>query len=203
MARQTTQPQVSPQNTQPENTQPHVSPQLPTPNPQPPNPQTLAALYRPADSAPATWSMNSLFQQLLSAGESGGSLGLSLVTQPPGIATPLHRHTREAEAFFLLDGSMTYRAGDETFHLSPGDFIWLPMGLPHAFRVTGPSPVRFLGLTTPGALMTLYDEVGMPAAERRLPDGDGRPMDEEIARWNEIGPRYGLQVLGPPLPEES
>ena len=203
MARQTTQPPVSPQNTQPENTRPHVSPQLQTPNPRPPSPQPLAALYRPADSAPATWSMNSLFQQLLSAGESGGSLGLSLVTQPPGIATPLHRHTREAEAFFLLDGSMTYRAGDDTFHLSPGDFIWLPMGLPHAFRVTGPSPVRFLGLTTPGALMTLYDEVGMPATERRLPDGDGRPMDEEIARWNEIGPRYGLQVLGPPLPEES
>jgi uncharacterized cupin superfamily protein len=26
------------------------------------------------------------------------------VTQPPGIATPLHRHSREAEAFYLLDG---------------------------------------------------------------------------------------------------
>jgi hypothetical protein len=26
-------------------------------------------------------------------------------------------------------------------------------------------------------------------------------MEEEIARWNEVGPRYGLQVVGPPLPE--
>ena len=36
--------------------------------------------------------------------ETEGRLGVSLVTQPPGIATPLHRHTHEAEAFFVLEG---------------------------------------------------------------------------------------------------
>jgi mannose-6-phosphate isomerase-like protein (cupin superfamily) len=163
----------------------------------------LTALYRPADSGPATWAMGSLFEHLLSSADSGGELGMALVTQPPGIATPLHLHTREAEAFFLLEGSMTYRAGDEIFHLATGDFIWLPAGLPHAFRVTGSTPVRFLGLTSPGGLMALYDEVGIPATERRLPGSDGLPMGEEIARWNEVGPRYGLQVVGPPLPEDA
>jgi len=163
----------------------------------------LSALYRPAGSAPATWAMGSLFEQVLPAADSGGALGMALVTQPPGIATPLHRHTREAEAFFLLDGTMTYRAGDEVFHLSGGDFLWLPAGLPHAFRVTGSAPVRFLGFTAPGGLMALYDEVGVPATERRLPGDDGRSMGEEITRWNEVGPRYGLQVVGPPLPEDA
>jgi quercetin dioxygenase-like cupin family protein len=163
----------------------------------------LTALYRPADSAPATWAMGSLFEHLLNAADSGGALGMALVTQPPGIATPLHRHTREAEAFFLLDGSMTYRAGNQMFHLSTGDFIWLPVGLPHAFRVTGSNPVRFLGFTAPGDLMALYDEVGIPATERRLPGVDGLPMGEEIARWNDVGPSYGLQVVGPPLPEDA
>jgi len=165
--------------------------------------QQLTALHRPAGSSRATWAMGSLFEHLLSAGDSGGALGIALVTQPPGVATPLHRHTREAEAFFLLEGSMTYRAGDETFHLSIGDFIWLPAGLPHAFRVTGSTPVRFLGLTTPGGLMALYDEVGIPALERRLPGADGLSMSDEIARWNEVGPRYGLQVVGPALPEDA
>lgn len=46
------------------------------------------------------------------------------------------------------------------------------------------------------------DEVGIPARERRQPGDDGPPpMAEEIARWNEVGPRYGLEVLGPPIPE--
>ncbi|MEO8518137.1 MAG: cupin domain-containing protein [Dermatophilaceae bacterium] len=165
--------------------------------------QPLAAHHRPAGTGPTTWAMGSLFEHLLSSADSAGALGMALITQPPGTATPLHRHTNEAEAFFLLDGLMTYRAGEEIFHLSTGDFIWLPAGLPHAFRVTGSTPVRFLGLTAPGGLMALYDEVGIPATERRLPGVDGLPMGEEIARWNEVGPRYGLQVVGPPLPEDA
>jgi hypothetical protein len=127
---------------------------------------------------------------------------VSLVTQPPGIATPLHRHTHEDEAFFLLDGTMTYRAGDDTYALAEGDFIWLPRGLPHAFRVTGSRPVRFVGFADPGRLFALYDEVGIPAREHRLPGDDGQTMAVEIPRWNEVGPRYGLEVVGPPLPEE-
>ena len=50
--------------------------------------------------------------------------------------------------------------------------------------------------------MGLYDEVGVPADAMRLPvEGEGRTMPEEIGRWNEVGPRYGLQVVGPPIPE--
>jgi quercetin dioxygenase-like cupin family protein len=158
-------------------------------------------LARAAGTGPATWAMGSLFEHLLTGAESGDELGVSLVTQPPGVATPLHRHTHESEAFYLLEGTMTYRAGDDVHHLEAGSFIYLPKGIPHAFRVTGSAPVRFLGLTVPGALLSLYDEVGVPASERRLPGTDGRPLAEEIGRWNEIGPRYGLQVVGPPLPE--
>jgi hypothetical protein len=49
--------------------------------------------------------------------------------------------------------------------------------------------------------MNLYDEVGLPAREHRLPGNDGRSIDDEIPRWNEIGPRYGLNVVGPPIPQ--
>lgn len=161
---------------------------------------SAGVVHRPAGTGPMTWAMGSLFEHLVSADQSDGRLGLALVTQPPGIATPLHRHTREAEAFYLLDGTMTYRAGDEQYELRTGSFIYLPQGVPHAFRVTGATPVRMLAVTAPGRLLDLYDEVGMPAAERRLPGEDGVPMAEEIHRWNEVGPRYGLEVVGPPIP---
>ncbi len=160
-----------------------------------------AVVYRPAGTADATWAMGSLFEHVLRAGESGGDLGVSIVTQPPGTATPLHRHTREAEGLFLFEGTITYRAGAKTYELTPGDFLYLPLGLPHAFRITGSTPARFLALATPGGLMGLYDEVGIPALAHRLPGADGQPHDEEIAKWNVVGARYGLDVLGPPLPE--
>jgi len=160
-------------------------------------------VHRAAGEGPATWAMGSLFERLCSGAETGDALGVSLVTQPVGIATPLHVHTREAECFYVLEGTMTYRAGDDYFELEPGSFMFLPRGLPHAFRVTGDAPIRFIGLTVPGALMGLYDEVGIPAVERRLPGADGTPMAEEIARWSEVAPRYGLQVVGPPIPEDA
>jgi quercetin dioxygenase-like cupin family protein len=155
-----------------------------------------------AGEGPGTWAMGSVFEHLVSAGDTGGQFGMSLVTQPPGIATPLHRHTKEAEAWFVIEGRVDYRAGDDLHELSDGAFIYLPLGLPHAFRIRGSKPARILAFTTPGGLMGLYDEVGVPATEVRLPaDGEGLDMAEEIGRWNEVGPRYGLEVVGPPIPE--
>ncbi len=71
--------------------------------------------------------------------------------------------------------------------------------VPHAFRTTGTLPVRFLALTLPGGLLGIYDEVGITATERRLPDAG--VSDADIARWLELSPRYGLRVVGPPIPE--
>ena len=72
-------------------------------------------VVRGPGEGPATWAMGSLFEHLVSAGETDDLLGVSLVTQPPGVATPLHRHTREAESFFVLEGELRYRAGDGTY----------------------------------------------------------------------------------------
>ena len=47
-------------------------------------------------------------------------------------------------------------------------------GLPHAFRIRGDQPARFLAIAEPGGLLHLYDEVGIPAAELRLPGPDGQ-----------------------------
>jgi quercetin dioxygenase-like cupin family protein len=163
-------------------------------------PSTDTVVVREPGTGRGTWAMASLFEHLLEPAPGAHRLGVALVTQPPGVATPLHRHTREAEAFYLLDGRMDYRAGDDVHELYEGCFIHLPAGLPHAFRIRGDRPARFLSLVEPGDLLGLYDEVGVPATELRLPGADGQPMEVEIPKWNEVAPRYGLEVLGPPIP---
>ena len=105
----------------------------------------------------------------------------------------------QGQRLFLLQGAMTYRAGERLIRMTAGDFIYLPREVPHAFRTTGTVPVRFLALALPGGLLDIYDEVGVPAAERRLPDAG--VSDADIARWLELAPRYGLRVVGPPIPE--
>ena len=97
-----------------------------------------------AGEGPGTWAMGSIFEHLVSAGETGGQFGMSMVTQPPGIATPLHRHTQEAEAWFVLEGRVDYRAGDDLHELSDGAFIYLPLGtaarLPDPWLEAGEDP---------------------------------------------------------------
>ena len=51
--------------------------------------------------------------------------------------------------------------------------------------------------------MGLYDEVGIPATEAGTcpgPRTDSSP-GRRSPRWAKVGARYGLEVLGPPIPE--
>lgn len=165
------------------------------------SPAAPSVVVREPGTGRGTWAMASLFEHLLEPPAGTRGLGVALVTQPPGLATPVHRHDRESESFYLLGGRMTYRAGDEEYELYAGCFIHLPAGIPHGFRIRGDEPARFLAVVDPGHLLHLYDEVGIPAREHRLPGADGQSLEVEIPKWNSVSPRYGLTVVGPPIPE--
>lgn len=140
--------------------------------------------------------MGSLFDIKLAAQDTGGVLELAEVTQPSGVATPLHRHRREAEIFYVLDGELDYEAGGTMHHLAAGSAMYLPAEVPHRFRIVGSEPARLLVLVSPGGLFDIYREVGVSAEARSLPSGLD-PTD--IGRWNQAAPSFGLEVLGPPL----
>lgn len=158
-------------------------------------PRSNAAVHR--ISGEAIWAMGSLFDIKLDASETDGRLGIAEVTQPPGIATPLHLHANEAEVFYVIEGILDYEAGGELHHLEPGSTMYLPPRVPHRFRIRGDSPARILAIVTPGGLFDLYRQVGLPAERREIPSD---PDAAEFGRWGAVAPSFGLEVLGPPLP---
>lgn len=149
--------------------------------------------------ADAHWAMGSLFEIVLPTTATDGAMTAMRVTQPPGIATPLHIHHREAEVFYLLAGELDYEAAGELHRITVGDLIWLPQGVPHRFRIRGDASAEILALGIPGGLDSLYAAVGVPATERRIPDA--YPADDELARWRTAAGDHGMEVVGPPLPE--
>ena len=154
---------------------------------------------RAAGSGPATWALGGLFERLVAGAETGGLLGASLVTQPAGIAPPLHVHTREAEAWYLLEGTLTYQAGDERVDLEPGGFIYLPRG---CRTRSAPPQRRPLPRADPagrrdGPVRRGGHARARAAAARR------RRHRRGVARWLAAAPRYGLQVVGPPIPARN
>ena len=114
------------------------------------------------------------------------------VQLPPGVATPVHIHHREAEINYVLAGSMRFRCGDRELEAGRGAFIYLPMGVPHAFR-SGDQGATMLALTMPSGIERLYELVGREAEERRLPDDP-----PEVPGWLQHAPEFGIEVVAPP-----
>jgi mannose-6-phosphate isomerase-like protein (cupin superfamily) len=59
------------------------------------------------------------------------------MTLPVGSAPPLHVHDDLDDTWYILDGQMVVRCGDETLLVGAGDWVSMPRGVPHTFRVVG------------------------------------------------------------------
>ena len=59
---------------------------------------------------------------------------------PQGSGSPSHRHHHEDEAWYILDGDLTFWLGDERRTASTGDFVFGPRMVEHRFRVDSTEP---------------------------------------------------------------
>jgi mannose-6-phosphate isomerase-like protein (cupin superfamily) len=154
----------------------------------------VVPVVRSADEGTALWTMGQLMLVKATSEETGGEMAALDTRMTWMAAPPLHIHHHESEINIVLEGEMTVRCGDETWECGPGSFVYLPKGVPHAFR-PGPDGARMIGIVMPGGLETLYEKVGVPAAELRLPD-----LPPNIEGWMTHASAYGLELVGPPIP---
>lgn len=142
----------------------------------------------------AIWFQGSLLVVKASAETTGGAFDLFEELIPAGSSPPPHVHTHEDEAFYLLDGRMTFFRGDETIQAGPGSFVLLPRGIVHSFRVEGTEPARTVLVVTPGGLTGFFREAGELARERTLPP----PQSPDVARLRRVAEQYGIAIVGRP-----
>ena len=77
-----------------------------------------------------------------------GTLGLAEVA-PHTPTPPPHIHHAHEEGFYLLEGELEFLAGSETFRVSQGTFVMVPIGTVHTFSNPTDRPARFLNMFTP------------------------------------------------------
>jgi mannose-6-phosphate isomerase-like protein (cupin superfamily) len=128
------------------------------------------------------------------AESTGGTLGLVDAIFYEGFGPPLHLHHREDEGFYVLEGAIRFRRGDEDFVAGPGSLVWMPRGVPHAFRVE-PGGARALLLLVPGGFERMFAEGGVPLTESSDPPTQEYDPETVIA----LADRFGLEVVGPQL----
>jgi mannose-6-phosphate isomerase-like protein (cupin superfamily) len=68
---------------------------------------------------------------------------------PPMPIAPLHVHHEDDEAWFVLEGTLGFRLGDEESAATAGSGFFGPHGIPHTFWNVGPGPARYLVVMRP------------------------------------------------------
>lgn len=142
----------------------------------------------------AFWWQGSLMTIKARAEDTGGALGLVEASFYEGFGPPLHVHSREDEAFYVLEGRIRFRQGDDDFTAGPGAWVWSPRGVPHAFRVES-ERARALVVMTPGGFERMFEEGGVPARESAPPPQEGYDPEAAMA----VARRFGFEVVGPQL----
>ena len=128
----------------------------------------------------------------VSSADTGGSVSVVEHTLEPGfLGAPPHRHQREDETSYVLEGALTVQIGDEVGTVRAGSIIVKPRGIFHTFWNSEKQPLRFLEIISPGGFEHYFEELA------RLFAG-GPPDMREVS---EIAQRYGLEFDTSRMPE--
>jgi len=142
----------------------------------------------------SVWSLGGRFTTKVDAAEAEDRFALVEAVAFRSTEPPLHIHHHEDEAWYILDGKMTFFVGDHLLEATAGCFVYAPRGIPHTFTVDV-EPTRVLVFASPAGFEHFALELGTPAAT------DDRPADLAMPGPEILGPvaqRYGIEVVGPP-----
>jgi quercetin dioxygenase-like cupin family protein len=149
----------------------------------------------------ALWLGDTLMEVVLDGAATGGQL--SIVRSEgvgEGHGAPPHTHSREDEVFVVLDGTVAFTCGETEATLDPGGAVFLPRGIPHAYRLVTPRATMLM-LFTPAGIEAMFLEGGEPASATTQPrPAAGPPPPEVIAEMVSLSRRYGCEIVDPGNP---
>jgi quercetin dioxygenase-like cupin family protein len=120
--------------------------------------------------------------------ETGGGIMMFEETVPTGTRSTLHLHHDSDEVAYVLSGEITFKIGDAITVGGPGSSTFMPRGVAHAWKSTGPETGRVLFLYTPAKAGGLLEE------QQRTGRKFASMTEQELA---DICQRHGWEMIGP------
>jgi quercetin dioxygenase-like cupin family protein len=111
----------------------------------------------------------------------GGAFSLVEHPLPPrALGAPVHTHHNEDEYSYVLEGRVGVQLGPEVLEAGPGDLLFKPRGVAHAFWNASDEPARLLELISPAGFEHYFRELApLLAATAR----DEAAIGEVVARY--------------------
>ena len=124
--------------------------------------------------------------------ETGGGFSVLEHPMPPrALAAPLHKHSREDEYSFVIEGRMGAMLGDDVVVAEVGDLAFKPREQWHTFWNAGDEPCRILEIISPGGFEHYFERL----------DGLLRSPDFRPEQMVEAASEYGLEIKPETIPQ--
>jgi mannose-6-phosphate isomerase-like protein (cupin superfamily) len=158
----------------------------------------LTDVWWPFGPAPAVsrWSVK------ISGEQTDGRLVQVHSMDPRGTAPPLHVHHDADETLYVIDGQLTVFVSDQRIEAGPGDFVCVPMRVPHAFLVTSERAETLITCSPAGTqgpagfgIAGFFRVFAVPVVPGQAAPDVTEADPEELARKMA---QYGIELVGPP-----
>src|ERR671916_1079918 len=103
------------------------------------------------------------------------------------LAAPMHTHEHEEEYTYVLEGEVGVQIGEEVLVARPGDLVFKPRGVPHAFWNAANEPARALEIISPVGFERYFAELAP-----LFPPANEGPLDEKAV--GAVREKYGLEM---------
>lgn len=128
----------------------------------------------------------------LAGADTGSAVAVVHFTVPKMSGPPRHRHGREDEWFYVLEGEIQWEVDGERFTGGAGASAFAPRGTVHAYQNFKAEAARLLVMVTPAGLEKFFEEVTAQNKGRSRPD---------LGAVERLMESYGMELAGPPLTE--
>jgi quercetin dioxygenase-like cupin family protein len=152
-------------------------------------------IFRTATEGRTIAVVGDIYRFLATGDETNGAYAMWEAIVLPGGGPPPHVHSREEEAFYVLEGEIIFSTGGRKIVATAGMFLNMPVGVPHAFKNESNRTARMIISVAPAGLEKMFFEVGVPVSSEGT--STVPPTHDEIARLLAAAPGYGVEILAP------
>lgn len=150
--------------------------------------QRKIKVIQPDDQVRVMFGAGDEYRFLATGNDTDGAYFLVEATVPPGGGPPPHIQTREEEAFYILEGELTFYSENGAIEARPGTYLNIPKGAKHSFRNNTDKPAKMLFFFAPASVEKLFDEFD------KMEESAGN-LEEIIASLNALGEDYGVRYF--------
>ena len=147
----------------------------------------------PRTLSPRRWLFLGVLIDVLT--EPGAPVTVAEAVVPEGASPPAHVHAALDDSFYILDGRMVLRCGDDVRQAGPGTWVQFPAGVPHTFRVLG-GPARVLMVHADDSFLAAVRDIGLPVTGADVTEA---PQDLTIEELDRALAAHGITNVGPPM----